>query len=188
MSDELTKTVLRPGGSPKTGRRGRFFLNLLLGVAVIGAVGLFIWAEQQRRLAVSQLQRTSAELEEIRQSTQRSAEELANEVITKVRKHIDIPADPKPTMATIVDVDRLRQSSDFYKDAANGDNLIITNTRAILYDPKRDIIRDVVPIAPNQQTPVPSQSPNVSGVANPPPSTLPTPSPSSSPSFSPLTR
>jgi hypothetical protein len=144
-------------------RRGAFF-NFLLVIAVIGAVALFAWAEQKRRDAIRQLEQTTQELAQIRESTQRSGQEVAQEVLGKVRKHMDVPTDPEPTVATIIDVERLRESNEFYKKAENGDHLVITDTRAILYDPDKDLVIDVVPVRIDRTaSPAPSGTPAVSG-------------------------
>ncbi len=139
-----SKTVTPPEKHKK--RRGGRFLNLLLLLGIIGAIALFAWAEQQRREAINRLKQTEQELEEIRKATQRSGADVAQQVLEKVRKHMDLPTDPQPTVATIIDIDRLRQSNEFYNRAENGDHLIITTNRAILYDPDRDLVVDVVPV------------------------------------------
>jgi hypothetical protein len=126
-------------------------MNLLLFIGIIGAVALFFWAEQQRRDALSQLEETEQQLQEIKESTERSGQQIADEVLSKLREHIDIPTDLQPTVATIVDIDRLRETSDFYNNAENGDHLVLTETRAILYDPDRNIIIDVVPVILNPE-------------------------------------
>lgn len=132
-------------------RRGRGFFNFLLFIGIIAAVAMFGWAEMQRRDAIGRLQETEQELEKIRQSTERRGTEVAQQVLESVRKLIDVPTDPEPTVATIVDVDALREASPFYNKAENGDHLIITETRAILYDPDRNIILDVVPVRINSE-------------------------------------
>ena len=132
-------------------RRGKGIFNFLLFIGIIAAVGMFGWAEMQRRDAVSRLQETEQELEKIRESTERRGTEVAQRVLDDVRQLIDIPNDPEPTVATIVDVDALREASPFYNKAENGDHLIITETRAILYDPDRNIILDVVPVRINRE-------------------------------------
>jgi len=149
---ESPRKIAKPGkeGKPKR-RRRRGFFNLVLIVGIIAAIGLFAWAEQQRRDAVSRLQQTEQELEQIRESTQRRGTEVAQEVLNVVRQYMDIPTDPEPTVATIIDVDALREASEFYNKAKNGDHLIITENRAILYDPDRKIILDVVPVNINQE-------------------------------------
>lgn len=130
-------------------------LNLLLLLGIIAAIASFAWAEQQRRQAINRLKETEQELEEIRKSTQRSGAEVAQQVLEKLRKHVDIPTDPQPTVATIIDIERLRETNDFYNKAENGDHLIITGTRAILYDPDRDRVIDVVPVRIDVTSPEP---------------------------------
>ncbi len=139
-------------GKVKLHRRRRGgFLNLLLFIGIIGAVALFFWAEQQRRDALSKLEQTEQQLQEIKESTERSGQQVADEVLGKVRGHIVLPEETQPTVATIIDVDRLRETSDFYQNAKNGDHLILTETRAILYNPETDRIVDVVPVMLNPE-------------------------------------
>jgi type II secretory pathway pseudopilin PulG len=145
------KKVVPPSAAKPKRRRGRGLFNLILLIGIIAAIALFGWAEMQRRNAISQLEATQQELEKIRESTQRRGSEVAQEVLGQVRALIDIPAEPEPTVATIIDVDALRESSEFYNKAKNGDHLIITENRAVLFDPDRGIILDVVPVSINQE-------------------------------------
>jgi len=164
QSNKAAKSIKTPR------RRRRGFVNFLLFIGIIAAVGMFAWAEMQRRDAIGRLKETEQELEKIRQSTERRGTEVAQQVLESVRKLIDIPTDPEPTVATIVDVDALREASPFYNKAENGDHLIITETRAILYDPDRGIILDVVPVKINkeQQQQIPEGgSPAASPVGQP---------------------
>lgn len=174
-------------------RRGGFF-NVILIIGIIAAVALFAWAEQKRRSVAKELEQTSQQLEEIRKSTRRSGEEVAKEVLAKVRAHIDVPADPEPTVATIIDVNKLRETSEFYLKADNGDHLIITANRAILYDPDRDLVIDVVPVRLDPSaTPIPAAStpqgqntaPASPAPSSPPVSSSPTPASTSPNPFAP---
>lgn len=195
-TDPNKRTVARPGkasGKPKRRRRGG--LTFLLFIGVIVAIALFAWAENQRRTVERQLADTESRLEEVQNSTQKNGQEVAQQVLAKVRNHLDLPTDPQPTVATIVDVDKLKQTSDFYSKAKNGDHLIITENRAILYDPDRDIILDMVPVRVNTSpTPTPADStpdPNATATPEGSPSATPpagqntSPSPSSSPVVTP---
>lgn len=182
MPDPMTRTVTPPAKPAPTKRRRGGMFNLLLIIGIIAAIALFAWAEQQRRATEGRLEQTKKELEEVKKSTRAGGEELAKQVLEKIRQHMDVPAEPVPTVATIVDIERLREANQFYKAAENGDHLIITEKRAILYDPDRDIIIDVVPVVIDQNaTPVPSTSarPTASVAATPRPT--PTPSPATSP-------
>jgi len=161
MSDLSTNPAKQtPGSAAKTkknisapakGRGGRGFLNFILFVAIIVVVALFVRAEWERRATQAELTEKAAELEQLRETAQRSGQAVADEVLEKLRRHIELPVEPVPTVATIVDVEQLRQANDFYAPAENGDHLVITDRRAILYDADRDIILDIVPVQINQQ-------------------------------------
>jgi len=179
MNDSNPSTT--PPKTAKAPRRRRGgFLNVILFIGIIVTISLFVWAEMQRREAQQKLGQTAQELQELRKSAQASGQEVANQVLDKLRKHMDIPSDPQPTVATIIDADALKKSNDFYTPASNGDHLIITQKRAILYDDDRDIILDVVPVSidPNA-SPVPgtSGSPTPLTSGSPAPSGSPTPTP-----------
>ncbi|MEO6077877.1 MAG: hypothetical protein ABIP54_03755, partial [Candidatus Andersenbacteria bacterium] len=139
MAEE--NTVSAPKRSSK-GKMGSKLFNILLVIALLVVAGLFIRAEKQRHDLQMNFDKTNQELEQVKNSTQGNNQEAANATLAAVRKLIDVPTDPAPTVATITDVDSLRKTNDFYKNAVNGDNLIITATRAILYDPVKNIIVD----------------------------------------------
>lgn len=179
---EPARTVTSPTSSSKPKRRRGGVFNLLLIVGIIAAIALFAWAEQQRRATEGRLQQTKQELEEVKKSTRAGGEELAKQVLEKLRTHIDIPTEPNPTVATIVDVERLREANEFYRSADNGDHLIITDRRAILYDPDRNIILDVVPVISDEKA---TASPNPSGSPQPTTTPRPTTSPAATPVISP---
>ncbi len=122
------------------------FLNIVLLIAIIAVVVMFVKAEKDRRTVQQQLEQTANELQAAKQNSEQAGSALAEEILAKVRRHLDIPTDPAPTVATITDVEKLKASNEFYKPAKNGDHLIITEKRAILYDSDRDMILDVVPV------------------------------------------
>ena len=73
-------------------------------------------------------------------------QETADLILKEIRNLIDIPEDVNPTVATIVDVEILKKKNPFYAKASNGDHLIVTPTRAILYSSVTKRIIDVVPV------------------------------------------
>ena len=129
--------------------------NFVLVVIIIMTIGLFVWAEQNRRDTARRLEETSAQLKEMQDASQASGEDVANEVLEKVVLLIDIPMDPKPTVATINDIDRLKEANPFFEAAKNGDYLILTGNRAVLYDSERNIVLDVAPFVINGESPSP---------------------------------
>jgi hypothetical protein len=69
-------------------------------------------------------------------------------LIARVAKHIIVNPNEEPTIATIENADLLKQQSPlFYKDAQNGDRLLVWSDKAILYSPSRDIILAALPVS-----------------------------------------
>lgn len=118
-------------------------LGLLI---VIGLVALVVVVDMKRRAAEYQLEQLSIQMDKNGGGNQEQNKEAAQEVISKVRLLYALPEGVEPTVATIVDVNLLRERNAFYNKAKNGDHLIITNDRAILYDPIQNVIIDVVPV------------------------------------------
>lgn len=133
-------SVLTPLGAP-------FRKWFLLPVIVILLVLLAGALEVRRREAVAELRKLSITVEEVLNQTQ--ATERARDVVERVSRLMKIPSE-EATVATIVDVEALREQNAFYNLAENGDFLVITRSRAILYDPEENIILDVVPVQINQ--------------------------------------
>lgn len=68
-------------------------------------------------------------------------------LVQKVAAHIQVKDGEQPTVATIQDVEILRaQNPDFYKDAQNGDRLLIWSDKAVLYSSSQDKLLAVLPI------------------------------------------
>ena len=114
-------------------------------VLVLAVIFLIFVLDTKRRTAEEQLKKLSVQLEQVNPNA-KANKELARQVLAKVKRHFALPTDVEPTVATIVDVKALRERNAFYNKAENGDNLIVTSDRAILYDPDKDIILDVVPV------------------------------------------
>jgi hypothetical protein len=68
-------------------------------------------------------------------------------IISHVSKHILVKSDEQPTVATVQDADFLRtQSPQFFKEAQNGDKLLIWSDKAVLYSSARDLLLAVEPV------------------------------------------
>lgn len=130
-------------------------LKLILGVLVVVLLAFILVLDGRRREAEQRLKQVSVQLEQVQAQNTAQNKELAKQVLVKVRKHFALATDPEPTVATIVDVQKLRTQNAFYQKAENGFHLILTSDRAILYDPKRDIIVDVALVQLQPQKPEP---------------------------------
>ncbi len=86
-------------------------------------------------------------------------------LVAEVGKLIDLPIGEDPTIATITDIDKLKNQP-FFQKAKNGDKVLIyTGARkAILYDPATKKILDVTVINPGTPS---AQVASPSAVINP---------------------
>jgi hypothetical protein len=86
------------------------------------------------------------EKQQVESSTELSSEE-AKKIKEDVGKLMLLPEDEEPTIATIIDVEKLRgENSEFYKNASNGDKLLIYSQKVIIYSPDKNLIINVAPI------------------------------------------
>ena len=119
---------------PNTSERWKisFAILLLLLVAIASALSYWSWGTG------TQLR---AELKPV------TASDDVDALIARIGKIIVINPDERPTVATVENADFLRsQNPDFYKDAQNGDRLLIWSDKAVLYSTKQNKILSVLQI------------------------------------------
>ncbi len=86
------------------------------------------------------------------QGQQEMAKKEVQDILKKIGAHIVIPTDEEPTIATVTDADALKKEQPFYRDAQNGDKVIIfmQAKKAIIYNEGKDILVNVGPIFVNE--------------------------------------
>jgi len=119
--------------------------KVIVPILIIVLVILVIFLDARRRSAEARLTELSLQYGQTAGDQQQNRERAA-EIVAKVKAHMALDTSVEPTVASIVDVAKLRQSNPFYDKAENGDYLVITPTRAVLYSEKEDVILDVVPV------------------------------------------
>ena len=85
--------------------------------------------------------------------------EEVKQTVDEVAKLMDLPADETPTVATVLDKEKVKDQP-FFVHAANGDKLLAYTKakKAILYRPSQHRIIEVAPIVINEPaTPVPAE-------------------------------
>jgi len=127
-------------------------IQKLLGGLIGGLLLLTLVLNHQRSVVTAALTDATVLLEQIQGGNNTASKEKAKAVIEKVSKLMELPMSPEPTVATIVDVDKLKEKNSFYNKASNGDFLILAGTRAILYDEEKNIILDVAPLTIQQKS------------------------------------
>lgn len=76
-----------------------------------------------------------------------------NALVTKIGKLIELPTDETPTVATVSDIDKLKDQP-FFKNSINSDKVLIyiQNKKAILYRPALNKIIEVAPVNTGDST------------------------------------
>jgi len=120
--------------------------GILITLVVLSLFGLIAVLELNRQEISAQLSDITGHLQEMQFEAPDSDKATADMIVKEVRNLMDIPEDIEPTVATIIDVDMLKEKNPFYEKAENGDHLIVTPTRAILYSSETKRIIDVVPV------------------------------------------
>ncbi len=120
-------------------------MRSLAFLAIIALAILLVVVDMRRRAAETQLAQLTMKYQQDT-GNQAQNQQAAQKIVDQVGKLIQLPAGVQPTVATIVDVDALRKRNAFYDKAKNGDYLIVTPDRAILFDAKANVIIDVVPV------------------------------------------
>lgn len=139
MSRQIKEPNFTGEDYPKRG--GKIFILLILIVLLIGALGASGWLFMKYKSAQKQvLQLTSEEGREV------MAQKEIDELLEKVSRHVLLPIGEDPIIATIGDAASLAEQQAFYKDAEDGDKLIVYKEKAFIYSPARDIVINVGPV------------------------------------------
>mgnify|MGYP001601668169 CR=1 FL=1 len=123
---------------------------------VVGLLALVVVMDVKRRNAENQLAQLTVRLEQLNGGNNAQNLEAAKAIVAQVAKLMVVPTDIEPTVATIVDVEKLREQNEFYNQAENDDHLIVYPTQAILYRSTLNKIVAVVPV--NVQAPTEAEA------------------------------
>jgi hypothetical protein len=114
----------------------------LIIVAIVGlGTGGYFFSKYQKAQKEIQTIKTDPT------TIQKAAQEETKKLLAEISKLIDLPSGEEPTVATVTDIEKLKDQP-FFAKAKNGDKVIIyTNAKkAILYDPTAKKIIDVAPV------------------------------------------
>ena len=123
----------------------KIILPFIIFLILLGAFGSSYYFYNQNKITQKLLKDpTAASREEIKTVT------------TALSKFMDLPKDEDPTVATVLDKEKVKDQP-FFAKAENGDKVIVyaKSGKAILFRPSTGRIIDVAPINQNQsQTPI----------------------------------
>lgn len=123
----------------------------LLLVVLIASLGILAVINYNKRVEIAKEQLTLTPEQTQTESTEKN-KEAAKKIVDQLKKHMEIDTSIEPTVAQIIDVKALQKQNSFYNSAKNGDYLIVTSNRAIIFDPAKDVVIDVVPVQIQSQT------------------------------------
>lgn len=128
-------------------RKINFTLLISVAFAVV-FLAAFVWALVGYLEAKKEL---GAAADSNREQT--LTEEENRKLVEKVGRLMILPADETPVVATINNAEDLKKEQPFYKDAKDGDNVLIytEERKAIIYDAIRNVIVNVGPIFINEE-------------------------------------
>lgn len=120
------------------------------GLAILTLLVLFLIAAGGFAWSYNGYAKTKKELSLL--TDPKAKEEVAKketaELVNSLKRLVVLPENETPTIATVTDAAAMAQEQPFYKDAHNGDKLLVyTQARkAYIYDPTRNILVNVGPI------------------------------------------
>jgi cytoskeletal protein RodZ len=114
----------------KITKESLLIIIIILLLIALGGIGYLYMTEKKRAENPTQV-----------------ATEEAQKVKDNVGKLIMLDESEEPTIATIIDIEALKtENPEFYKDASNGDKLLVYSQRAIIYNQEKNIIVNVAPV------------------------------------------
>jgi hypothetical protein len=167
MEDTTTQTVKK---SPQ-----KMIVMILAAIVLVAAIGSAV-------TFYLMYDKANRELVTLKQNPQSATEKEAKEIIEKVGKLVDLPTDETPQVATVSNLERLKEQP-FFAKAKIGDKVLIypINKKAILYDPVANKVLEIGPIADNGTGSVAGATASGSGTPRPIATETPVPFPTEVP-------
>jgi len=110
-----------------------------------------------------------------------TAQEEVTRLVTAIGKILELPSDEQPTVATVLDKEKIKDQP-FFAKAENGDKVVIYSKamKAILYRPSTNKVIEVAPISISQPE-TEGLDTGVEPTSTPKPTPEPTPEPTEEP-------
>jgi hypothetical protein len=132
------------------GLDGQKIIYIIAGVIIVGLAALAVYFYIQ--------------YQNIKKNPNQVAKAETDALVAQVSKLIDLPKDETPTVATVLDKEKLKDQP-FFAGTENGDKILIYTKakKAIIYRPKENKLINVGPIAIDQKAQVPVAIVNAGG-------------------------
>lgn len=123
---------------------------MLLGAVILSLIASSTWSYYNYRQIKQEVLRLSSV-----EGQQELAQKEVDDLLGNLSKLIILPDGEDPTVATVTDVEALKENQPFFEKAENGDKLVVyTNAKkAIIYSPTRNVIVNVGALLIDQGSP-----------------------------------
>lgn len=122
-------------------RKSKWVISITIFLIILVGLSIFYFMEKQKITATSSFE-----------AQQTVTKDEVKNLVAKISKLIGLPKEEEPIVATIVNVEALSKEQPFYANAHDGDKVLVylKTQKAIIYDPKQNILVNVGPIFANQ--------------------------------------
>lgn len=136
----MTMSQEQAGQQNKPRRIKKSIYILGLVVAFLALAGFGGWSYYNYRQAQTKIAGLMTEAGQVE-----VAKKEIEMLLSSVKKHMLLPENENPTIATVTDADALKKDQPFFEKAQNGDKVIIYSgaKKAIIYNPTDDIVVNV---------------------------------------------
>lgn len=136
VQDKPSVTSIKTPKSKKTKKVVLYILLIALVLASVAAAGYYY-----------------SRYQDIKANPQQVTIDETKAIVQKVGKLIKLPAKEQPTLATVLDKEKLKDQA-FFNDAENGDKILIYTEakKAVIYREKDNMVVNVGPILLNSDS------------------------------------
>lgn len=127
--------------------KSKYFILIVLVLVLAAIPGVYFYLQYRNT-------------RQLLKDPQAAASAETQKILSEVARHIELPADEAPTIATISDTEKLKDQPLFAR-AQNGDKVLVYVglKKAILYRPSSGKIIDVIPVNVGEEQPTPTVAP-----------------------------
>lgn len=126
-------------------------------IVVVGVGAAFVWSRQGADGLAQLASQPGAKV---------SADQV-KQLVARIGQFMVVPTDEEPSVVVLQNTADLAAQQTFYKDAKDGDILLLFSNRAIIYDALTNKLVNVGPIVRNDATPLPDGTASASASVTP---------------------
>lgn len=132
-------------------------------IVIVGVGAAYVWSHQGADSLAKLASQPGAKV----------SPEQVTQLVARISQFMNVPTGEDPSVVVLQNTADLAKQQVFYKDAKDGDILLLFSNRAIIYDAIVNKLVNVGPIVRNDATPLPDGTASASASGSPSPSATP---------------